>query len=189
MFALLYYGGVSVYNNREKNYWNIIEILHHTFAHKPNFINFEPWCLYVPIQYIQYIHLAMRDCTEICYSSAYIRGTKMYTKETHTCHFTTVKWYTRYTQGKSMADGCLQHTHARKHTYSHTYSYMHSCVYCLSHTHILRHFWGRRRALSGSHRNIRMWRMCLLIAANPSPCQNTLPSVSPLISHFPFLQS
>lgn len=113
----------------------ITETWNHTLTHKPNFIYFEPWCLYVPIQYIQYIHLAMRDCTEICYSSAYIRGTKMYTKETHTCHFTTVKWYTRYTRGKSMADGWLhQYTHTHTHTHTPTQTLFHACSIVCTHT-------------------------------------------------------
>lgn len=68
-----------------------IKTFDHTVSHKPRFISFEPRCLYVPIQYIQYIHLAMGDCTEICYSSADIRGTNMYTKKTNPCPFTTVK--------------------------------------------------------------------------------------------------
>lgn len=76
----------------------------------------------------------------------------------------------------------LTPVHTRTHTHTNTVSCMHNCVY--THTCALRHFWGRRRALSGSHnRNIQKWRACLLIAANPSPRQNTLPCVSPL---FPF---
>lgn len=118
-------------------------------------------------------------------------------RKTHTCHFTTVKWYTRYTRGKSMADGCL-HKHTRTHT--HTQTLFHACTTVCTHTHIhtLRHFWGRRGALSGSHnRNIRMWRVWLLIAANPlapvrTPSALSLPYSFPSIStlptpHSPFL--
>ena len=122
----------------------------------------------------------------------------MYTKETHTCHFTTVKWYTRYTQGKSMADGCLHqctlthtHTHTHSHTLKHCFMHARLCVHTHTHTHTrtLRHFSGRGRALSGSNiRNPRMWRMHLLIAENPSSCPNTFHSASPSFApshHFP----
>lgn len=151
--------------------------INHPLSHKPNFIYLEPWCLYAPIQYIQYIHLAMKNCTEICYSSAYICGMKMYTEETHTCHFTTVKWYT---EGNQWLMDAYTRTHMHAHTdaniptHTNTVSCMHNFVY--TQVCALRHFWGRRRACSGfSKRNTWMWGKCLQI---PN-FYNTLPFATP----------
>lgn len=73
--------------------------------------------------------------------------------------------------GRSVADGC-------KHTPPHT----------RAQTHHLRHFQGRRGALSGPfERNPEMWSTCLLIAANLSvfcPPPSSLSSLPPCLRPF-----
>lgn len=74
---------------------------------------------------------------QICYSSAYIRGTRMYTEGTHTCHFATAKWRTGHTHGASrwqMAAYTCTHTHT--HTHSHAqWRLLHARTNVCTHTH------------------------------------------------------
>lgn len=61
----------------------------------------------------------------------------MYTEETHTCHFTTVKWYTRHTHTHTTGNQWQMVAYTGSHTHKHCFRHAQLCVYSHTHTHML----------------------------------------------------